>query len=104
MPLRIVEIWVGPCGIVSGVKTPEAVERGDGLGSGLQVEGLGTEAQRPRRVRATTRLATPATLRTARVSLADFELSHDPSPAAGLGHGKTSPTRPAGTRWPTFDP
>ena len=44
-PLRIVEIRVGPCGIVSGVKTPEAVEGGDGLASGLQVEGLGVEAR-----------------------------------------------------------
>ena len=44
-PLRIVEIRVGPCGIVSGVKTPEAVEGGDGLSSGLQVEGLSMEAR-----------------------------------------------------------
>src|ERR1700744_2636993 len=44
-PLRIVEIRVGPGGIVSGMKAPEAVEGGDGFAPGLQVEGLSVEAR-----------------------------------------------------------
>src|ERR1700759_2310030 len=44
-PLRIIEVRVAPRGVVSELKAPEAIERGDGFTCRLQVEGLGLEAR-----------------------------------------------------------